>query len=1127
MRGLSAFFAAIAALVVTTSAAADLQPPRPQYSEIGQPAVRVGAIQIPSGQASGRVRVIATLPLAPLAASGDRYYAVGARSRLDVRSSSSRAYLARVETAQRLAMAELGRAIPSASVSSRFNTVLNAMTIELPARRIPALMRLSFVKRVYPSLSYTRALDRSPSVIGAAELTAATGARGDGIKIAVVDDGVDQKSRFFRPAGFRYPAGFPKGNRAYTTPKVIVARSFPAPSAGRRARMPLDRRSSFHGTHVAGIAAGDAPTTAPRGADHPRVVGLSGAAPRAFIGNYRVFSLPTPIGEIANTPEIVAAFEAAVRDGMDVINFSGGGPETDPVNDALIETVRNVSAAGVVPVISAGNDRDDFGLGSAGAPGTAPDAISVAAVSNTHVFSPALRVVAPGAPIAVRRIPVKNAGQGGPPRRWGAQDQALVDVAALRGRNTRPVNARLCSTGRDPNSARSPLRPGSLRGAIVLVSRGTCTFFSKAFRARRAGAVGLVVIDNRPGEANRIPVELPLPAVMISDFDGAQLRLALAASGGRTRIRVSRGPERIETGRSGIVTSFSSAGPTSYEHQLKPDVSAPGGEILSATLGSAGGPFAVFDGTSMAAPHVAGAAALLLQRHPEWTPRQVKSALVSTAGPAWADTARTVEAPVTLQGGGLVNVPAAHDPKIFSDPVSLSFGDLNVNRGGRSRSLLTTVTDGGDGGGTWTVEVRPQAATPGSSLVVPPTVTLAPFGTMALPVIATAAADALAGDNYGFIVLRRDAIVRRIPYLFLVTRPGLERARVLPLRKLQAGTTRGGRSRATAYRFPAAPFRPSPNYTGPAVQETGAEKLYSFNINEPVLNFGVSVVGASPRSLIDPWLLESPDENDVAGYAGTPVNVNSFTSNYQFNVGAAGAVFPRPKRYYVSVDSGRDPFTRRSFAGRYILNSWVNDVTPPRVELLTRRVSTGRPVLAARVLDPESGVDPTSLVFSYRRTLVEPSLYDATTGLVLFGLPREAPILRPGRTETMVVAADFQESKNVTTPGGTVLPNTTFRETRLRIVNAPALSWLLPGSTACVERNERLLVAASAPGAIARVLFFDGERRIGADRRGAAGLYALTWRTRGAAKGRHTLRAVVLTRGGRQAIATRVVRVCR
>src|SRR4029078_11920678 len=97
------------------------------------------------------------------------------------------------------------------------------------------------------------------------------------------------------------------------------------------------------------------------------------------------------------------------------------------------------------------------------------------------------------------------------------------------------------------------------------------------------------------------------------------------------------------------------------------------------------------DGTSMATPHVAGAAALLIERHPDWTPAEVKSALMSTAGPAWGDTARTQEASVLLDGAGLANVPRADDPKLFTTPVSLSFQDLDVTAGSARRSLQREV----------------------------------------------------------------------------------------------------------------------------------------------------------------------------------------------------------------------------------------------------------------------------------------------------------------------------------------------------------------------------------------------------------------------------------------------------
>src|SRR5204863_161797 len=162
-------------------------------------------------------------------------------------------------------------------------------------------------------------------------------ARGQGVKIGVVDDGIDAQNPFFNPAGFSYPAGFPKGQKKFTTPKVIVARAFPGPGSGKQGRLPLYRADSFHGTHVAGIAAGVQGTVAFAGPDHPQVAGLSGIAPRAWLGNYRVFNTPVPTrGDDAFTPQIVKAFETAVRDGMDVINFSGGGPEVDPAADALV-----------------------------------------------------------------------------------------------------------------------------------------------------------------------------------------------------------------------------------------------------------------------------------------------------------------------------------------------------------------------------------------------------------------------------------------------------------------------------------------------------------------------------------------------------------------------------------------------------------------------------------------------------------------------------------------------------------------------------------------------------------------------------------------------------------------------
>jgi subtilisin family serine protease len=1120
--------AVVAALLGAVPAGAELRKIDRDFGELTLPRVRAGTVQIPAGHARGRVTVLVRLALPPLAQAAPRALAAGGAQRLDVSSASSRAYLARLARAQRTATAQLRRAIPQASVRRSYRIVLNALAVDVPVTRLPELVRQPFATRVYPSYRYTLAANESPSLIGAPEIQAATGARGDGIKIAVVDDGIDMRNAFFDPAGFQYPAGFPKGGTRWTTPKVIVAKTFPGPNSGRGGRLALDPEASFHGTHVAGIAAGIAGTTAPSGLDHPETPGLSGIAPRAWLGNYRVFTVPTPIGHVANTPEIVAAFEAAVADGMDVINFSGGGPESDPTTDAMVETVRNTAAAGVVPVISAGNDRDEFGYGTAGSPGTAPDSISVAAVSNTQVFAPVLSVTVPAAPAELRRVPFRPTG--GQPLS-AATDATLVDVASIVGTDGRPVSPLLCGPAGNPNGGASTLPAGSLQGVIVLVSRGVCAFTSKVARARAAGAIGIVFVDNRPGEANGVPAQLELPSGMIADLDGNRLRAFLAGSAGRTLVRVGGDEERIDTGRGGTITSFSSAGPTAFGHDLKPDVSAPGGQILSATLPPAGGPFAVFDGTSMAAPHVAGAAALLLQRHPGWGAAEVKSALVSTAGPAWADTAGTIEAPVVLGGSGLVNLPRADNPLVFTQPVSLSFDDLNANAADRSDARLVRIRDAGGGAGTWEVQLRPQAASAGASIQVASAVAIPTGGEIQLNVTARAPAGAAAGDNFGFIVLRRGDVTRRIPYYFAVVRPALESMAAVPLQAFQLGDTINGANAVSQYRFPSSPFGPPPDYVGAPMRQDGAERLYVTHVSQPAANVGVSVILRDAGASIDPWLLGSKDENDVQGAAGTPVNVNPLTFDYRVDIGTAGASMPRPKTYYVAVDSGRDIFTGQLGAGRYLLRSWINDVVPPLILPVTTRVAAGRPTIVMRAVDgafgePASGVDPLSLVISVGNMLVGAAAYDAATGLAVFPLPEAVPALRAGRRQTIAVASDFQEAKNINVQGPDIMPNTGFRQIPLTVVTRPTLTWLVPETNACATGPQPLLVVASSNVALRSVQFFDGTRRVATDNSGAAGLYDATLRIARLAKGRHTLRAVVTDARGRSAAATRTIRVC-
>ncbi len=1120
--------AVLAALTAVPAASAAFQPIRRDFGELTYPRVRAGHVTIPSGHHDGRIRVIVSLKLPPLAqAYGRGLYAAGAAHRLEVGSSTAKAYVARIEAQQAAAITQLKRTIPDARVSLRYQVVLNALAVSLPAKELPKLSRQSFATRVWPSFTYHLALNRSPAVIGADVFHAATGGNGEGVKIGVVDDGVDNTNPFLSGTGFTPPTGFPLGQTKFTNGKIIVARAFPGPGSGAAGKLPLDRKSSFHGTHVSGIAAGDANTCAPAGNDHPPTCGLSGVAPKAFIGNYRVFNVPSPVGHIAESPEIADAFEQAVKDGMDVINFSGGGPQAEPLNDVLVAAVDNVAAAGVVPVIAAGNDRDDFGFGTAGSPSTAPDAISVAAVSNSQVFAPALGAFN-SAGAEVLHAPIQTGGTT--PPAWASANQTLVDIGSIVGRNGQPVERHLCGSAADPNGSDNPLPANSLTGAIALVSRGICSFASKAGRAQAAGAIGIVVVDNRFGEASPIPLQLQIPGGMIADVDGAALRAAMG-SAGRIQIRVGRGYEDIATGRSGIVTSFSGAGPTAFGHLLKPDLAAPGGQILSSTLTEfAGSPFAVFDGTSMATPHVTGAAALLVQQHPTWSTQQVKSALMTTAGAAWGNTERTSEAAVTLEGAGLINVARANDPQIFSDPSSVSLAELNVTNGAVSRSSLLQISDAGNGAGTWTVTLQAQSASGGTTITVPPLATLAPGGEVDLPVTAHASSGAAAGDNMGFVVLTKGTVSRRIPYYFEVTRPALANVPATELKALQQGDTVTGQSRVTQYRFPTWTFGPPTNYVGTAVNEPGAEKLYTIQISVPVVNFGVSVVSQSANSEIDPWVLGSKDENDVQGYAGVPVNVNGLMYDYRADIETAGAVFPLTKRYYVSVDSGSDAFTNQSLPGQYILKAWVNDLAPPALKLVTTRLSAGRPTIVARATDGQSGVDPLSLVLSYNsNVLVGASAYDPTTGLVLFALPSNAPKITAANKKKSVVvsASDNQEAKNVNTIGANVLPNTNYRAAKIVVVNKPTLTWLVPGKNQCLRSTTRLVVVAGSNKTLKPVVFRADAKKVGTKKADAAGLAFTDWKAKQAKKGKHVLRATVRDAAGRTVTAVRRVRVCK
>jgi hypothetical protein len=309
------------------------------------------------------------------------------------------------------------------------------------------------------------------------------------------------------------------------------------------------------------------------------------------------------------------------------------------------------------------------------------------------------------------------------------------------------------------------------------------------------------------------------------------------------------------------------------------------------------------------------------------------------------------------------------------------------------------------------------------------------------------------------------------------------------------------------------------------MNETGTETLYVTSINQPVANIGVAVEAAT--GLVHPWFLGSPNERDVQGYAGTPVSVNELTFDFGIDIGAAGASFPKVQRFYVSVDSGSDEFTHRSLPGAYILRSWVNDMRPPKIEVLTKRVAVGRPTIVAHVVDKGAGVDPLSLVIAYRGALVGAALYDPVSGTAIFPLPTQAPRIKKGRNRTVLSASDYQEAKNVNSVGNDIQPNTAFQPVRITGVSGPALTWVTPAENACVGKTAGLLVAASSTKRITSVRFFVDGQQVDIDRKGGSDLFAGSWKTQRSPAGRHALRAIATDAAGRTIASTRRVRVCR
>jgi minor extracellular serine protease Vpr len=936
--------------------------------------------------AASRVEVVVSLSAPSLVtfAQGQRtLQGYGHGHRVLASAFGSRMYLARLRGEQALATQRIERAIPGSRVRRHYLTVLDGLSVLLSPTEVRALRRVRGVTAVYPNLRYHELTDTVPEVIGAPGLWGTDLAGGgEGIKIGVIDDGIDQRHPFFASSGLVAPPGYPKGVRAFTTGKVIVARSFAPAGAPRRDRLPFDSAVSHHGTHVAGILAGDQGLVAPGDSERPTVTGLSGVAPRAWLGNYRGLAIPDPTyGSIGSTADLVAAVDAAVADGMDVINLSFGGTEIDPNADALVGAVQGAVAAGVVVVAAAGNERAFLGYGSIESPAAASGAIAVAATTSTRFFGRRSSITGPGVvPVALRAFGVAAPGtRGDPPHAFSGS------LAAAAGGG----DGRLCKR----------FSGSELEGSIALAARGGCSVTVKARVAKDAGATAVLVppVDTGPPESEygemRVPVFVaPQPVV-----DGLAAYLATGASA-RLQVGAATGEEPTAPG---VVASFSSGGPTPFDQLLKPDIAAPGVNILSSVPDSSTnepGDWEILDGTSMSSPVVAGAAALLLQAHPDWTPADVKEALMATAHPAFVDEAGTREASPLTVGAGFVDVAAANAPGVVGEPPSLDFGAI---RDGATATLQLVVRDLGGGAGSWTVAARTIGnAPPGVIVSTPPVVSVPVGGSATVAVEAAVAAGVPEKEASGVIELVQGARTRRVPFWLRVENPQLatKKVRTLVASRTLPGNTLGAGNRAISYGYPT-----DASAIGLPRRFFGPEQLWHFRIGAGEANAGVSIE-TDPGVVAYPILLTGRDEHRVAGESGLPLNVGPLPSSGN-TVPAAGLDFPAPGDYWVAVES---PIGK---AGRYRIRLWVGDQTPPRISVLGQSIEQDHRVLRLRIVDSGSGVDPGGVTVSGGGIGRRSADFDAATGIATVDLQH----LQPGRHALRIQAPDLAETKDVLT----------------------------------------------------------------------------------------------------------------
>jgi minor extracellular serine protease Vpr len=589
-----------------------------------------------------------------------------------------------------------------------FDTLWNGVSVNVPAADAGVLASVPGVQSIYPVNTVTLAsplptqsessdgglpitggsstidLAHSTIMIGS-NLANASGWTGQGVKVAIVDSGVDYTHPDLGGCfglGCKVIGGWDfVGNTYDANPQDSTYQPIPHPDADpapcdpnvadQIAQQPgAGSSSAAHGTHVAGIVAAKAASAN----------GVTGVAPDASILAYRVFGCNGSTGDDV----IIAALERAYNDGARVLNMSLG----DAFNNFASSPDAMASAAlvanGVVVVASAGNSGAN-GLYSVGAPSVGNGVISVASVQNLSFPAPSFDVVSGSTTQHVPYLGLANVAPA--PTSGSAGDIVWAGRGCLNAVPSPPNDAAGNPQAPVPSGGDPYINPVS--GKVALLIRGVCSFNEKYARAIGAGATAVVIMNDgvTPDRVGIVAgggvVDLGKPGVTISYTDGIALRGLAQPAAMTWTANTLDSPDPV----AGQISSFSSWGLAS-DLALKPDVTAPGGNIRSTWPLVQDGGYNVISGTSMAAPHVAGSAADYLQKNPLATPAQVAAALQNTSSPVVNSTSGRREG-TARQGSGLININKAITAPTSVTPSNISLGD---GHGGSATLTLTNTS---------------------------------------------------------------------------------------------------------------------------------------------------------------------------------------------------------------------------------------------------------------------------------------------------------------------------------------------------------------------------------------------------------------------------------------------------